>query len=640
MALGASDFENGSVNLGDTSTEKKDAAQGISPDEASQSLLAGHVETMRLRWLRFVFLFIFVATAVLVSSGMFHLIRQSERDTFDRTFVEQAEKVIHTVQLTVAQKVGFIEATSMTFTSYAVLKNDAWPFVTQPDFSIQAASARSLGQALSLELFPLVTSDNLAKWGAYAQQNSAGWMQDGLAFDARATKHNEEDQRALQTPTTQDTTISRFVYSVNENGEKVPSSNSAVFFPLWQSSPVNPGLVNYDLQSDERLTEVLRAVQISRNAVITEITDPKATDAADMKAPFQYWSASGDGSIQPISRIIFPVFDRLQVSGAPQVVAILVAAFHWEDVLQDILPPNSSPVVVVLENSCGQVHTYEINGEDAVYGGQGDLHDRRYDDSKRVSGMIFERLSEASSPTKKFQFVALDDRCSHKLYVYPTNAMEDDFISPTAWWFVGIIASVFVLASVLIFFYHWFVERRQKMVMRQAKQADNMVASIFPAAVRQRLFEGATEGPLPALLNSQKQRIKTFLEPGEDGTAMGTNGEPRDVINDKPMADLFPDVTIMFADISGFAAWSSQREPSDVFTLLQTLYHAFDKHARHLSVFKVETIGDCYVAATGLPSPQPDHAVRMARFAGKCMISMNELTRGLEVQLGPGKESI
>jgi hypothetical protein len=236
--------------------------------------------------------------------------------------------------------------------------------------------------------------------------------------------------------------------------------------------------------------------------------------------------------------------------------------------------------------------------------------------------------------------VALDDRCSHKINVYPTNAMEDEFISPTPWWFVAIIASVFALASVLIFFYHWFVEWRQKMVMRQAKQAANIVASIFPAAVRQRLFEGATEGPLPALLNSQKQQIKTFLEPGEDGTAMGTNGEPKDEVNDKPMADLFPDVTIMFADISGFAAWSSQREPSDVFTLLQTLYHAFDKHARILSVFKVETIGDCYVAAAGLPTPQPDHAVRMARFASKCMISMNELTRGLEVQLGPGREKI
>jgi class 3 adenylate cyclase len=36
--------------------------------------------------------------------------------------------------------------------------------------------------------------------------------------------------------------------------------------------------------------------------------------------------------------------------------------------------------------------------------------------------------------------------------------------------------------------------------------------------------------------------------------------------------------------------------------LLEVLYSAFDKIASQRKVFKVETIGDCYVAATGLVS--------------------------------------
>ena len=53
------------------------------------------------------------------------------------------------------------------------------------------------------------------------------------------------------------------------------------------------------------------------------------------------------------------------------------------------------------------------------------------------------------------------------------------------------------------------------------------------------------------------------------------------------------------ADIVGFTAWSSVREPFQVFTLLETVYNAFDRIAKKLRIFKVETIGDCYVAAAG-----------------------------------------
>ena len=37
----------------------------------------------------------------------------------------------------------------------------------------------------------------------------------------------------------------------------------------------------------------------------------------------------------------------------------------------------------------------------------------------------------------------------------------------------------------------------------------------------------------------------------------------------------------------------------------------------------------------GLPKPQPDHFVRMARFAREIMESMSEITRSLELVLGP-----
>ena len=51
----------------------------------------------------------------------------------------------------------------------------------------------------------------------------------------------------------------------------------------------------------------------------------------------------------------------------------------------------------------------------------------------------------------------------------------------------------------------------------------------------------------------------------------------------------------MFIDIASFTAWSSEREPSQVFLLLETVYQSFDEIATKLKVFKVETIGGEYM---------------------------------------------
>jgi class 3 adenylate cyclase len=91
----------------------------------------------------------------------------------------------------------------------------------------------------------------------------------------------------------------------------------------------------------------------------------------------------------------------------------------------------------------------------------------------------------------------------------------------------------------------------------------------------------------------------------------------------------------MFADVEGFTAWSSVREPSQVFTLLETLYAEFDRVAMQRRVFKVETVGDCYVAVCGLPEPNQDHAVTMARFARDCIVEHTAAVKTLESTLGP-----
>ena len=68
---------------------------------------------------------------------------------------------------------------------------------------------------------------------------------------------------------------------------------------------------------------------------------------------------------------------------------------------------------------------------------------------------------------------------------------------------------------------------------------------------------------------------------------------------------------------------------------METLYAAFDAIAKKRRIFKVETIGDCYVAVSGLPEPRADHAVVMGKFANDILLTMRKLTKDLEISLGP-----
>ncbi|KAL7547034.1 LOW QUALITY PROTEIN: hypothetical protein ACHAWF_010347 [Thalassiosira exigua] len=114
----------------------------------------------------------------------------------------------------------------------------------------------------------------------------------------------------------------------------------------------------------------------------------------------------------------------------------------------------------------------------------------------------------------------------------------------------------------------------------------------------------------------------------------------REIGGVEPIAEVFEKTTVMLADIEGFTAWCSEREPSQVFRLLETVYREFDIEARKLGVFKVETVGDCYVAVTGLPDPRDDHAIVIAKYAVRCLLKFNVLTKRLEANLGPGTASL
>jgi hypothetical protein len=173
-----------------------------------------------------------------------------------------------------------------------------------------------------------------------------------------------------------------------------------------------------------------------------------------------------------------------------------------------------------------------------------------------------------------------DEDCQYTISIYPSNVFLMGFHTSTPAFITIAVAAVFVFAILVFFIYDRLVERRQTFILNKAVQCTAIVSSLFPKNVRDRLLQTSNEKESGDHLALQNPRLKALIN------------DKKNEDNSQPIADLFPDCTVMFADIAGFTAWSSTREPAQVFTLLQALYQAFDKIALKRNVFKVETIGD------------------------------------------------
>jgi class 3 adenylate cyclase len=84
---------------------------------------------------------------------------------------------------------------------------------------------------------------------------------------------------------------------------------------------------------------------------------------------------------------------------------------------------------------------------------------------------------------------------------------------------------------------------------------------------------------------------------------------------EEPIADRFPEVTVLFADLVEFTASSDRSSPERVVQVLADLFTDFDRLAVRHGLEKIKTVGDAYMVAGGLPVPRPDHAQAVAEMA-------------------------
>jgi hypothetical protein len=117
--------------------------------------------------------------------------------------------------------------------------------------------------------------------------------------------------------------------------------------------------------------------------------------------------------------------------------------------------------------------------------------------------------------------------CQFFVRVFPSSKMQDDDTTSQPMLFTIGAVMIFSFTSLIFVVYDWLVEKRQSALMTTAVQSSAIVSSLFPSSVRDRLFH-------------------TDEAKESNGTAIVSNTAAK---NSAPIADLYPNTTVMFADM-------------------------------------------------------------------------------------------
>lgn len=168
----------------------------------------------------------------------------------------------------------------------------------------------------------------------------------------------------------------------------------------------------------------------------------------------------------------------------------------------------------------------------------------------------------------RWWFVAFIATIVASLLLNSSVADRADLSERTIEWFVVFnIAGVSFVAFVLLQYFT---------IQREAAQelSDRLLLNVLPASIAERL----------------KRKPDTIAEHHDS-------------------------VTVLFADAVDFTPMSADMPPAELVDLLNAVFTAFDGLADSLGVEKIKTIGDCYMAAAGLPERRKDHAVVITQLA-------------------------
>eukprot|EP00980_Cylindrotheca_fusiformis_P001079 scaffold302_cov106-Cylindrotheca_fusiformis.AAC.4 len=606
MSKASSYTSDWSTSGSDTGMSQYDSSGGGGTSEPAEYIApcVANQEEKAVARSKFLFFLVLLLAVSGATTATYLLMESVEQNDFEAAFAGLGSEVSTVAGNKADQIYSALDAFSTFISSEAEADpNTRWPFVLVRNFSMKARKIAELVGLSNPEFafMPIVHEDDREGWGSFAMESAPVYYQESL--------DNEGSNYTTVEKLMNITVPFLYTHARDENSTftgPIEIQRPGPVLPFWQSYPLWFAVEGLMFNG----FDMLEFPEIANQLPTTNLTLYASTTFLQLE---DERPGAKEGDVIVDSQIMQPIVEN------GKLVGVLILKLPWMEFFQKLYVDGLTDTIAVIRSNCNigigsyfnntNQLSYLINSTSADFLGQLDAHDQKYDDLV-VSRVILEVDVDESELPEEVCVPTLT------LDLYPTEELEASFQTSKPMLYTVVVVAIFFFTSLVFVLYDYFVGRRQRKFMARIKRQDQIVSNVFPAAIRDRLYKYEQKG-------SQHDDLLDPL----GARAAGAGGAP--------LADLFLETTVVFADIAGFTAWSSAREPAQIFVLLETIYGAFDKHAYRHSVFKVETVGDCYVAVAGLPEPDKDHAMSVCRFARDCLQTMKDTTLKLEVSLGP-----
>lgn len=402
-----------------------------------------------------------------------------------------------------------LKAMSDELTSYGQQSREEWPFVTMPFFEIHGADAREAANLELISFCPLVNGEKRSEWESYSVLNQ--WW---LSGEQEVIYTAQEQQMVVAN---MPKTIPEFIFDLQNGKPAAVQVKEGPCAPRWKTSPPpDPIYINFDVLSDQDSERLMERMVDSRSMETSGFVTEEHVIQEMIPLNLTH--------LTPHSFLYYPVFDSFE--GTSEVVGFIEAALDWGDLLDGFLPEGDTGLYYVLSSSCGDTYTYQLDDGEIKFLGLGDQHDNFY--SHMVEELV---LIDESMETHV-------GHCACTLLVYPSGELRSKFHSNVPAIFACVMAEVFFVMAFFFFSYDKCVQARNKKVEKQAIKTNAIVASFFPKNIRDRSLDESGKGN-----ENSGGHLGGFMS----RNAASSSGE----MEDKPIADLFPHCTVLYADIVG-----------------------------------------------------------------------------------------